>query len=205
MDCSIPGFPAFHYLPEFAQTHVHWVDDAIQPSHPQLPPSPPAFNLSQPQDLFQWVGSSQHVASVGASASALVLSLNIQIWFPCCPRDSQESSPAPQFKSVDSLALSLLYGPTLTHTLVFNKYLLDFWWWWWFSHEVMFDSFATICTIACQTSLPTGSPRQEYWSGLSFPSPGEFPDPWVEPLSLALQAGSLSTEPPGKPFDGQEE
>ena len=57
MDCSTPGFPVLHYLPEFAQTHVHWVDDAIQPSHPLSPPSPPALNLSQHQGLFQWVGS----------------------------------------------------------------------------------------------------------------------------------------------------
>ena len=51
-------------FPEFAQTHVHWVDDALQPSHPQLPSSPSAFSLSQHQDLFQWVRSSQHVAKV---------------------------------------------------------------------------------------------------------------------------------------------
>ena len=47
MDCSTPGFPDLHYLPEFAQTYVHWVGDAIQPSHPLSAPSPPAFNLSQ--------------------------------------------------------------------------------------------------------------------------------------------------------------
>ena len=47
MDCSMPGFPALHYLPEFAQTHVHSVDDAIQPSHPLLPASPPTLSLSQ--------------------------------------------------------------------------------------------------------------------------------------------------------------
>ena len=63
MNCSIPGFPVFHHLPEFAQTHVHWLSDAIQPSHPLLPTSP-AFNLSQPQGLFQWVGSSHQVAKV---------------------------------------------------------------------------------------------------------------------------------------------
>ena len=50
-DCSTPGFPALHYLPQFAQTHVHWVTDAIQPSHPLSPASPPAFNLSQHQGL----------------------------------------------------------------------------------------------------------------------------------------------------------
>ena len=57
MDCSSPGFPVLHYLPEFAQTHVHWVDDAIQPSHPLSPPSSPALDISQHQGLFQWVSS----------------------------------------------------------------------------------------------------------------------------------------------------
>ena len=58
MDCSMPGFSVIHYLMGFAQIHVHWVDDAIQPSHPPLPPSPFALNLSQHQGLFQWVSSS---------------------------------------------------------------------------------------------------------------------------------------------------
>ena len=57
MDCSAPGLPVHHQLPEFTQTHVHWVADAIQPSHPLSSPSPPTFNLSQHQGLFQWVGS----------------------------------------------------------------------------------------------------------------------------------------------------
>ena len=84
MDCSTPGFPVLHYLPEFAQTHVHWVIDAIQPSHPLLLPSPPALNLFQHEGLFQRVSSSHQVASVGASASALVLPMNISFkidWF----------------------------------------------------------------------------------------------------------------------------
>ena len=51
MDCSVPGFPVLHYLPVFAQTHVHCVDDAIQPAHPLVPLSPPAFSLSQYQGL----------------------------------------------------------------------------------------------------------------------------------------------------------
>ena len=51
MDCSTPGFPVHHQLPEFTQTHAHWVGDAIQPSHPLSSPSPPAFNLSQHQGL----------------------------------------------------------------------------------------------------------------------------------------------------------
>ena len=62
MDCSTPGFPVHHQLPEFTQTHVHWVGDATQPSHPLSSPSPPAFNLSQHQCLFQWVSSLHKVA-----------------------------------------------------------------------------------------------------------------------------------------------
>ena len=61
MDCSMPGFPVLHHLMELAQTHVHWVSDAIQPSHPLSSPSLPAFNLSQHQSLFQWVSSSHQV------------------------------------------------------------------------------------------------------------------------------------------------
>ena len=61
---SMPGFPVLHYLPELAQTHVHRVGDAIQPSHPLLFPSPPAFNLTQHQGLFQRVSSSHQVAKV---------------------------------------------------------------------------------------------------------------------------------------------
>ena len=62
--CSMPGLPVLHYLLEFAQTHVHWITDAIQPSHPLSSPSPPALHLSQHQGLFQWVSSSYQVAKV---------------------------------------------------------------------------------------------------------------------------------------------
>ena len=62
MDCTMPGFPVLHHLPELSQTHVHWVSDAIHPSCPLPSPSPPAFNLSQHQGLFQWVHSSHQVA-----------------------------------------------------------------------------------------------------------------------------------------------
>ena len=83
MDCSTPGLPVHHQLPELTQTHVHWVGDAIQLSHPLLSPSPSAFNLSQHHSLFQWVSSSQQVAkALGVSASASVLPMNIQDWFP---------------------------------------------------------------------------------------------------------------------------
>ena len=64
MGCNTPGFPVHHQLPWIAQTHVHWVSDAIQPSHPLLYPSPPAFNLSLRQGLFQWINSLHQVANV---------------------------------------------------------------------------------------------------------------------------------------------
>ena len=85
MDCSIPCFPGFHHLLELAQTHVHWIGDAIQPSHSLSSPSPPAFNLSEHQGLFQRGSSSNEASggqSIGVSASALVLPMNIQDWFP---------------------------------------------------------------------------------------------------------------------------
>ena len=83
MNCSTPGLPVHHQLPEFTQTHVHWIGDAIQPSHPLSSPSSPTFNLSQHQGLFKWVSFSHQVAkSIGASASASVLPMYIQDWFP---------------------------------------------------------------------------------------------------------------------------
>ena len=109
MDGSTPGLPVHHQLPEFTQTHVYWLGDAIQPSHPLSSPSPPAFNLSQHQGLFQSVSSSHQVAKI------LEFQLQHQffqwifrtdfVWdglvgSPCSPRDCQESSPTPQFKSI---------------------------------------------------------------------------------------------------------
>ena len=67
-----------------------------------------------------------------------------------------------------------------------------------FSCSVMSDS-ATLWTVACQGPLSMGFSRQEYWSGLLFPSPGNLPDPGIKPVSPALQADSLPVEPPGKP------
>ena len=66
----MPGFPVLHYLPEFAQTHVHCVDDAIQPSHPLLPPSPPALNLPQHQSFFQWAVPLYMVPALNGNAAS---------------------------------------------------------------------------------------------------------------------------------------
>ena len=123
MNCTMPGLPVHHTLPEFIQTHVHWVCDAIQPSHPLLTPSPPALNLSQHQGLFQWVSSLHQVAKILEFqlqhqsfqwTPRTNLLLNGLVGSSCSPRDSQESSPTPQFKSIKPLVLSFLYNPTLT-------------------------------------------------------------------------------------------
>ena len=123
MNHSSSGLPVHHQILESTQTHVHWVGDAIQPSHPLSSPSPPALNLSQHQGLFKWVNSLHQVVKV------LEFQLQHQsfqwtprtdllydglVGSPCSPRDSQESSPTPQFKSINSLALSFLYSRILT-------------------------------------------------------------------------------------------
>jgi len=108
LDCSTLGFPVLQYLPELAQTHVHWFGDGIQPSHSLLPLCPPDISLFQHQGLFQWVSSLHQVARV------LELQLQHQWilradflwdwlgWSPCCPG---------ALKSL--FLLSLVYGPTL--------------------------------------------------------------------------------------------
>ena len=107
--CRMTSFPLHHVLPELAQTHVHRVGNAIQPSHPLSSPSPPAFNISQHQGLFQWVSCSYQMAKVlefqHQSFKLIfrtVLLYNGLVGFPCCPRDSQESSLTPQFKSTNA-------------------------------------------------------------------------------------------------------
>ena len=74
MNCSTPGLPVHHQLPESTQTHVHWVGDAIQPSHPLSSPSPPALNLSQHQGLFHWVSSSHQVPKYWSFSFSISLS-----------------------------------------------------------------------------------------------------------------------------------
>ena len=126
MNHSTPGLPVHHQLLEFTQTHVHRVGDAIQPSHPLSSPSPPAPNPSQHQSLFQWV-SSLHEVAKGLEFHLYHHSFqriprtdllqNALVGSPCSPRDSQESSPTPQFKNINSSLLSFLHSPTLTYSI----------------------------------------------------------------------------------------
>ena len=117
------GFLVHHQLPELAQTHVHWVSDAIQPSHLLLSPSPPASifpsirvfsNESVLHTRWPKYWSFGFSISVSNEYSGLI-SFRMDLFdLLCSPRDFQESSQTPQFKSVNSLALSFLYGPALT-------------------------------------------------------------------------------------------
>ena len=129
MDCSMPGFPVHHQLLERPQTHVYWVGDAIQPPHPvvnfssclQSFPASGFFPVSQ---FFTSCGQ-----SIGVSASASVLLMNIQDWFPLgltslislLSKGLSRVFSTPQFKSISSLAHSFLYGPALTFTRLLEK------------------------------------------------------------------------------------
>ena len=124
LNCSTLGFPVLHYLLEFAQTHVHWVSDTIQPFHPLSPPSPLALSLTQHQGLFQWLTlcirwpkywSFTFSISPSNKYSGLI-SFRIG-WFDLLVvQETQESSSTPQFESISSSVLCLLCGPTLTCT-----------------------------------------------------------------------------------------
>ena len=118
MDCSTLGLPVHHQLPEFTQTHVHWVGDTIQPSYPLSSPSLPAFNRPQHQGLFQWVISLHQVAisfSISPSNEYLGLISFRMDWLDLLAiQRTLKSSPIQQFKSINSLVLSFLYRPPLT-------------------------------------------------------------------------------------------
>ena len=152
MNHSMPGLPVYHQLLEFTQTHVHQVGDAIQPSHPLSSPSPLAPNLSQHQDLFQWVNSSHELAKVLEfqlqhqsfqwTPKTYLLQSGL-VGSPCSPRDAQESSPTPQFKRINSSVLSFLHSATLTSILTR----------WTFVDKVMFLLFNMLSRLAI-TFLP---------------------------------------------------
>ena len=109
MDCSTPGHPVHHQLPEFTKTHVHWIGGAIQSSHLLSSPSPSTFNLSQHQGLFQWISSSHQVAKV------MVFSFSI------CPEYSlEELIHWKDFQWIDWMDLLAVQGTlkSLLHTTV---------------------------------------------------------------------------------------
>ena len=122
MNHSTLGLPVHHQIPESTQTHVHRIGDAIQPYHPLSPPSPPALNLSQHQGLFKWVSSSHQVEKYWSFSFNIspsnehpgLISFRIDWLDLLAVQGTLESSPTPQFKSINSSALGCLYSPTLT-------------------------------------------------------------------------------------------
>ena len=180
MDCSTPGLPVYHQLPEFTQTHLHWVSDAIQASHPLLSPSPPApkplpasgsFPMSQ---LFEWGGQ-----SIGVSVSTLVLPMNTQNWSPLewtgwisfqskgLSRVFSNSTVLTSYQRISEVALSC---PTLCDPME--------------------------CSLRGSSIHGIFQTRVLEWVAISFSR--ALPDPGIKPRSLALQADTLPSEPPGK-------
>ena len=129
MNCSTPGFPVHHQLPELAQTHVHRVSDAIQPSQPLLSPSPPNFNLSQSGSFLMSQFFASGGQSIGASASASVLPMNIQDWFSLGltilislhPKGLSTVFSNTTVQKHQFFGAQLFYSPTHIHTQILEK------------------------------------------------------------------------------------
>ena len=202
MDCSTPGLPVHHHLWELAQTHVHRVGDAIQPSHPLSAPSPPAFNLSQHQGLFQQVNSSHQVAK-GLEFQLQHQSFQWIFKFDVIAKESPNRKSwrfnplfsfksfvywRPLFKVFDAFVVNLEIYPCSGICGVV------------FSRSVVSDSLWPRGLQSPRLLCPWGFSRQAYWRGSPFPSPGDLPGPGIEPTSLALADRLFTTEPPGRFF-----
>ena len=122
MDCSTPGLPIYHQLPEFIQTHVHWVSDAVQPSHPLSSPSPPAPNPSSIRVFsnestlrMRWPKYWSFSFSISPSSEHPGLISFRMDWLNLLAvQGTLKSLPTPQLKSINSSVLSFLHSPTLT-------------------------------------------------------------------------------------------
>ena len=122
VNCCMPRFPVLHHLPEFVQIHIHWVRDAIQPSHPLMPPFLlpsvfPSIRVFSRESVLhiRWPKYWSFSFSISPSNEYPGLISFRMDWFDFLALQGiLKSPPAPQFKSINSLVLSLLYGPTLT-------------------------------------------------------------------------------------------
>ena len=161
MDGSTPGFSVHHQLPELAQTHVHRIGDAIQPSHPLSSPSPPACVWDT--EIFKKRSSR------------------------CCPPETYtlwENRP----KNIVLFVGCHLYQ---IHSTQHSGWTISWKCWLLTNACLSVQLFATPWILACQASLPMEFSRQEYWSGKPFPSLQDLPDSGIEPITPALQADSL--------------
>ena len=143
MDCSMPCFPVLHYLLECAQTHVLWISDAIQPSHPWSLPSPPTFNLSQHQGFSSESALGIRWPNIGASTSASVLALYIHGWFPL---------GLSGLISLQSKGLSRVFSSTIVHFQYSLFFSVDFSFHWLPSSFCLSSSFH-ICFCVCLVTM----------------------------------------------------
>ena len=196
MDCSTPGFLVLHHLLELAQTHVHGISDAIQPSHLCLPLLPLP---SQHQGLSQWVGSSSRwpkcwsfIFSISPSNeySGLISYRIDRFDLLCSPRNSQESSPTPQFESINSSVLSLFNGSALTS-------IHDYWRNHSFDHTIHRgypkDTVQKLKWLApnCISSVKTGNGSSTPDFLRSDPSTG--PGSWLPILTVVLRLTPIAS------------
>ena len=228
MDCSTPSFPVHHQPPELAPTHANPVGEAIQPSHPLVSPSPPAFSLSRHQGLFQWVSSSHQVAKVFElqQQSFQCISGLISFRIDCFDllvlqgtlksvlwhHNSQASVLGcsaffviqfshPYITTRKTIALAL---QTKMISLLFNMLSRFFMAFLPRSNHLLINhTCAVLCVTAqscltlcdpmdrSQAPLSMGFSRQQYWSGLPCPPPGDLFNPGIEPRCPALQGDSL--------------
>ena len=166
MDCSAPGFPVHHQLVELAQPHVHQVGYAIQPSHPLLSPSPSAFSLSQHQGLFQWVSSSYQVAKVlefqlqhQSFQWRLRISFRMDWLDLLAVQGTLKSSPTPQFKSINSLALSFLQSQLKLRLNFWLYHILTLW------PQRSFLASLSLCLFICKMELHYYLTLWVFWWG----------------------------------------
>ena len=158
MDCNTLGLPVLHCLLELAQTHAHLISDVKQSSYPLSSPSPPNFYLSQHQGLFQWVGSLYlHIRwpkyysfsfsiSLSNEYSGLI-SLGLIALISLLSKGLFKYSWTPQFESINSSVLSLLYGPTLTFMYLYNLSFVPPPEWNLFERKILIDFLITVSPV----------------------------------------------------------
>ena len=163
----MPNLDVHHQLLEVTQTHAHWVSDAIQPSHPLSSPSPSNFNLSQHQVLskesvlhIKWSKYYSFRFSVQSWTPRTDLLQDGLVGSPCSPRDSQEYSPMPQFKSINSSAFSFFCSPTLTS--IHDHWKTIAWTRWTFAGKVMSLLFSMLSRLVI-TFLPKSKSLLILW------------------------------------------
>ena len=194
----MPGLPVHHQLPGSTQIHVRWVIDAIQPSHPLLSPSPPAFNLAQHHGLFKWVSSSHQVSKVlefQLQNQSFQWTLRIDFPYdglvgsPCSPRDSHKSSPTSQFKSINSLH-SAFFIVQLSHPYMTTGKTIA--WTRWTFHSKVISLLCNMLSRLVISFLPRSKHLLISW--LQLPSAVILEHQKIKSVTVSIVAASICHE-----------